>query len=250
MTEQHDTHFGFQQIPRTEKTKRVADVFHSVAEKYDLMNDLMSFGLHRCWKKFTLSQSNLRPGQKALDVAGGTGDLTLGFLKQVGPSGHVILSDINEKMLQQGRARLINKGFLSNVEFVQADAESLPFPDESFHCVSIAFGLRNVTNKEQALRSMYRVLKPGGKLLVLEFSQPVLPLLEKIYHHYSFKIIPKLGEWIAKDHDSYQYLVESIRMHPDQSTLANMIKEAGFEDVRWHNLSGGIVALHTGFRYS
>jgi len=244
------THFGFSEIPFSEKAERVASIFRNVASKYDLMNDLMSFGLHRAWKHFTLSQSGVREGHRVLDVAGGTGDLSLGFLKRVGDTGQVVLSDINEKMLQRGRERLLNKGFLTNVRFVQADAEALPFHDAEFDCVSIAFGLRNVTHKEKALQSIYRVLKPGGKFLLLEFSKPVLSFLEKLYDKYSFSVIPRLGEWICKDRASYQYLVESIRMHPDQSTLKNMMEQAGFENVSWHNLSGGIVALHTGFRYA
>lgn len=243
------THFGFKKIPLSEKVNRVAEVFHSVAGKYDLMNDLMSFGLHRLWKRFTINQSSVREGQIVLDVAGGTGDLTRAFSKRVGASGHVILSDINIKMLEQGRARLIDEGVVSNVEFVQADAENLPFPDNYFDCVTIAFGLRNVTDKMRALQSMYRVLKPGGRLLVLEFSKPVLPLLNKLYDQYSFHVIPKLGAWVCGDESSYQYLVESIRMHPDQETLKQMMMEAEFEEVNYFNLTGGVVALHKGFKY-
>jgi demethylmenaquinone methyltransferase/2-methoxy-6-polyprenyl-1,4-benzoquinol methylase len=243
------THFGFSEIPAGEKSGRVADVFHSVAQKYDLMNDLMSFGLHRVWKRFTVAQANVRPGQIILDIAGGTGDLAKAFAKKTGKEGLVILADINEKMLAQGRSRLLDEGIVGNVKYVQADAENLPFPDDYFDCVSIAFGLRNVTDKQAALRSMYRVLKPGGKLLVLEFSKPVVPLLNKIYDKFSFNVIPKLGEWICNDAASYQYLVESIRMHPDQETLKRNMQEAGFDDVEYHNLSGGIVALHKGFKY-
>lgn len=243
------THFGFTDVPLHEKANRVADVFHSVANKYDLMNDLMSFGLHRIWKRFTIGQSGVRSGQVILDLAGGTGDLAKEFAKKVGDNGLVVLADINEKMLQRGRERLLDEGIVSNVRFVQADAESLPFPNNYFDCVTIAFGLRNVTDKSAALRSIYRVLKPGGKLLVLEFSKPVLPLLNTIYDKYSFHIIPKIGAWVSGDEASYQYLVESIRMHPDQETLKSMMEEAGFEDVSYHNLNAGIVALHKGFKY-
>jgi len=243
------THFGFTEVPIQEKAQRVADVFHSVASKYDLMNDLMSLGLHRLWKRFTIAQSNIRPGQTVLDIAGGTGDLTRQFAKLVGKNGFVVLADINEKMLQHGRERLIDQGIVENVGYVQTDAEALPFPANHFDCITIAFGLRNVTDKIKAMRSMYRVLKPGGKLLILEFSKPVLPLLNSLYDIYSFKVIPKLGEWISRDAASYQYLVESIRMHPDQETLKNMMLDCEFEDVEFHHLTGGIVALHKGFKY-
>lgn len=249
LTEEEVTHFGFTEVPLREKAERVADVFHSVASKYDLMNDVMSFGLHRLWKRFTIAESGVRPGQHILDIAGGTGDLARELAKLTGKNGYVILADINEKMLQHGRDRLVNQGIVGHVGYVQADAEKLPFPDNYFDCITIAFGLRNVTHKMNALRSMYRVLKPGGKLLVLEFSKPVLPLLNSLYDTYSFKVIPKLGEWISKDAASYQYLVESIRMHPDQETLKNMLIECEFEDVTFHNLTGGIVALHKGFKY-
>ncbi|HSW69167.1 MAG TPA: bifunctional demethylmenaquinone methyltransferase/2-methoxy-6-polyprenyl-1,4-benzoquinol methylase UbiE [Gammaproteobacteria bacterium] len=243
------TDFGFTEIPLKEKTERVAEVFHSVASKYDVMNDLMSFGLHRLWKRFTLAESKVRKGQMILDIAGGTGDLTREFSKLIGKNGLVVLSDINEKMLSRGRERLIDEGIIGNVSYVQADAEALPFADNLFDCITIAFGLRNVTNKMNALRSMQRVLKPGGKLLILEFSKPSLPLLNSLYDTYSFKVIPKLGEWVTGDAASYQYLVESIRMHPDQETLKNMLLECDFEDVDYHNLTGGIVALHKGFKY-
>jgi len=248
-SEKKTTHFGFTDVPLHEKASRVADVFHSVAGKYDLMNDLMSFGLHRLWKRFTIGQSGVRPGNSVLDLAGGTGDLTREFSRLVGKEGSVVLADINAKMLAHGRDRLIDQGIVDNVCFVQADAEQLPFPENYFDCITIAFGLRNVTDKMAALRSMYRVLKPGGKVLVLEFSKPVLPLLNSLYDTYSFKIIPKLGEWISGDAQSYQYLVESIRMHPDQATLKNMMEECEFEDVQFFNLTGGIVALHKGFKY-
>ncbi len=243
------TDFGFTKVPRNEKSRRVADVFHSVSEKYDVMNDVMSFGLHRLWKRFTLAESGVRPGQSILDVAGGTGDLAREFAKKIGQDGLIVLADINEKMLAQGRARLTDQNIIHPVHFVQADAERLPFPDNYFDCISIAFGLRNVTCKMSALKSMYRVLKPGGKLLVLEFSKPVLPWLTTLYDTYSFNLIPKLGAWICNDEQSYQYLVESIRMHPDQQTLKNMMQECQFEDVAFHNLTGGIVALHKGFKY-
>lgn len=240
------THFGFKEIPTHEKSGKVAEVFHSVASKYDLMNDVMSLGMHRLWKKFAIAQCNIREGQTVLDIAGGTGDLAKEFAEK---AGLVVLADINHKMLEQGRIRLTDAGKVGNVVYVQADAEKLPFPENYFDCITIAFGLRNVTDKAAALRSMYRVLKPGGKCIILEFSKPTLSILNKIYDQYSFKIIPKLGEWICNDRESYQYLVESIRMHPDQDTLKTMLQEAGFEDVDYFNLSGGIVALHKGFKY-
>lgn len=248
-SEKSTTDFGYTQVPLQEKKQRVADVFHSVANKYDLMNDVMSFGMHRVWKKFTLSKCHVRPGQIVLDLAGGTGDLAAEFVKKVGKDGHVVLADINEKMLQQGRMRLLDKGIVSPISFIQADAENLPFPDNYFDCITIAFGLRNVTDKTAALRSMYRVLKPGGKLLVLEFSKPISPILASIYDAYSFNIIPKLGSFITHDEKSYQYLVESIRMHPDQETLKTLLKTCDFEDVEYHNFTGGVVALHIGYKY-
>jgi demethylmenaquinone methyltransferase/2-methoxy-6-polyprenyl-1,4-benzoquinol methylase len=243
------TDFGFEQVPVNEKAKRVRSVFESVAANYDLMNDLMSFGAHRLWKRFTLSQTGLRPGMRALDVAGGTGDLALGMARQVGESGLVILSDINAAMLGHGRDRILDTGYARNIRCVLADAERLPFPDSSFDCVTIGFGLRNVTNKEAALRSMRRVLKPGGQLLVLEFSHPTVPGLKPIYDAYSFTMLPRLGRWVAKDEASYRYLAESIRRFPDQQTLLRMMVDAGLEGCRYHNLSGGIVALHRGYRY-
>ncbi len=242
------THFGFEQIPVEEKVKRVAGVFHSVADKYDVMNDLMSFGIHRLWKRFTLSQTGLKAGQKVLDLAGGTGDLALRMSRMVGPAGEVVLSDINASMLERGRQRLIDEGVAGNVQYVQANAECLPFPDDYFDCITIAFGLRNVTDKDAALVSMYRVLKPGGRLLVLEFSKPVAPGLSPIYDTYSFKVLPVMGKLVTDDADSYRYLAESIRMHPDQETLKDMMIDAGFEKVRYYNLTGGIVALHKGFK--
>jgi demethylmenaquinone methyltransferase / 2-methoxy-6-polyprenyl-1,4-benzoquinol methylase len=240
--------FGYEKVPRNEKADRVRQVFASVAGKYDVMNDLMSLGVHRLWKQFTLSVTGLRAGQHALDVAGGTGDLTLGMLRQVGKQGRVTLSDINEAMLERGRDRLLDAGFVGNVECIVADAENLPFADNSFDCVTIGFGLRNVTDKDAALRSMYRVLKPGGQLLVLEFSTPTLPGLKPVYDAYSFHVLPLLGRLVAGDEASYRYLAESIRMHPDQETLLAMLTNAGFAQARYHNLSGGIVALHRGYK--
>lgn len=243
------THFGYRDVPVEEKSSLVAQVFQSVAPKYDLMNDLMSMGMHRLWKRFTIQQAALRSGQRVLDLASGTGDLAKAFAKQVGPTGKVIMSDINEAMLEVGRSRLTDAGIIGNIDYVLADAQHLPFEDNEFDCVTIAFGLRNVTDKSAALRSMYRVLKPGGKVLVLEFSKPTSPIMNKLYDLYSFNVIPKMGEIVADDRDSYQYLVESIRMHPDQETLKSMMQETGFEDVDYFNLTGGIVALHKGYKY-
>jgi demethylmenaquinone methyltransferase / 2-methoxy-6-polyprenyl-1,4-benzoquinol methylase len=241
--------FGYQQVAAGEKASRVRAVFDSVASRYDLMNDLMSFGVHRLWKRFLLSQTGLRPGQSALDVAGGTGDLASGLARQVGSTGRVVLSDINAAMLSHGRDRLLDAGLVSQVEYVLANAEALPFHDASFDCVTIGFGLRNVTDKAAALASMYRVLKPGGQLLILEFSKPIAPGLAPLYDAYSFRVLPQLGRLVAQDADSYRYLAESIRMFPDQATLTAMMREAGFEGCRHHNLTGGIVALHRGWRY-
>jgi demethylmenaquinone methyltransferase/2-methoxy-6-polyprenyl-1,4-benzoquinol methylase len=240
--------FGFEQVDWDEKAERVRSVFASVAGNYDVMNDLMSFGVHRLWKRFTLSLTGLKVGQSALDVAGGTGDLSLGLLRQVGKSGRVVLSDVNPAMLDIGRDRLLDRGFVGNVECVVADAQRLPFADNSFDCVTIGFGLRNVTDKGAALKSMHRVLKPGGQLLVLEFSTPVAPGLKPVYDAYSFKVMPLLGRLVAHDAASYRYLAESIRMHPDQETLLEMLRAAGYAQVRYHNLSGGIVALHRGYK--
>jgi len=242
------THFGFREVDENKKESLVADVFSSVASKYDVMNDVMSFGIHRIWKKIALNQTGLKKGQSALDVAGGTGDLTYYLSQQVGPTGKIIISDINPDMLEQGRQRLLDRGVAGNVEFVEANAEDLPFDDNQFHCITIAFGLRNVTSQSKALASMYRVLKPGGRLLVLEFSKPVIPGLNTAYDFYSFNVLPKMGKLIANDSESYQYLAESIRMHPDQQTLKGMMQEAGFERCTFHNMSGGIVALHKGFK--
>jgi demethylmenaquinone methyltransferase/2-methoxy-6-polyprenyl-1,4-benzoquinol methylase len=243
------THFGFQTVPTADKADRVRGVFDSVAGRYDLMNDLMSGGLHRLWKHYALGRTGLRPGGRALDVAGGTGDLAAGLCRRVGPGGQVVLSDINAEMLSEGRRRLLDRGLVANVRLIQANAERLPFPDGAFDCVTIGFGLRNVTDKPAALAEMQRVLKPGGRLLVLEFSRPALAFLRPIYDWYSFQVLPRLGAAVADDGDSYRYLAESIRMHPDQETLLSLMQEAGLEDCRYHNLTGGIVALHLGFRY-
>ncbi|MBT4928587.1 MAG: bifunctional demethylmenaquinone methyltransferase/2-methoxy-6-polyprenyl-1,4-benzoquinol methylase UbiE [Cellvibrionales bacterium] len=242
------THFGYKQVNVEEKAGKVAEVFHSVAGNYDLMNDLMSGGVHRLWKRVTIEMSGVRPGHHVLDIAGGTGDLAAKFSKIVGPEGTVVLADINDSMLKVGRDRLVDRGITDNVRFSQADAQYLPFPDNTFDVITISFGLRNVTDKDMALRSMLRVLKPGGKLLVLEFSKPPNQLLSKIYDGYSFNILPKLGKLFANDADSYQYLAESIRMHPDQETLMGMMENAGFANTDYHNMTGGIVALHRGVK--
>jgi demethylmenaquinone methyltransferase/2-methoxy-6-polyprenyl-1,4-benzoquinol methylase len=241
------THFGYETVARRDKAQRVRGVFDSVAGQYDLMNDLMSGGLHRLWKKFTLEQAMIRRGQAVLDLAGGTGDLACAFARQVGSAGQVVLADINASMLQEGRRRLVDSGAAGNVSIAQVDAENLPFAASSFDCITIAFGLRNVTNKEAALASMLRVLKPGGKAMILEFSRPS-ETIKPAYDLYSFKVLPLLGTLIAKDASSYQYLAESIRMHPDQEALLGMMKNAGFERCRYHNLAAGIVALHVGYR--
>lgn len=243
------THFGFETVPTAEKATRVRAVFDSVAANYDLMNDLMSGGLHRLWKRFALGRTGLRPGDRALDVAGGTGDLSAGMARQVGTSGLVCHTDINWAMLDRGRRRLVDEGLFASVGTLQANAERLPFAGHSFHCVMIGFGLRNCTDKPAALREMARVLKPGGRLLVLEFSQPAVKLIEPLYDFYSFRLLPWLGEVVAQDADSYRYLAESIRMHPDQKTLRGLMETAGLEAVKYHNLSGGIVALHIGHRF-
>lgn len=242
------THFGYKTVNVEEKADKVAEVFHSVAAKYDLMNDLMSGGVHRLWKRVTIEMSGVRRGNKVLDIAGGTGDLTAKFSRIVGPEGTVVLADINDSMLKVGRDRLMDRGVVNNVTFSQADAQYLPFPDNTFDVITIAFGLRNVTDKDLALRSMLRVLKPGGRLLVLEFSKPGNPLLSKVYDTYSFSILPKLGKLFADDGDSYQYLAESIRMHPDQQTLQTMMDDAGFTNTDFHNMTGGVVALHRGVK--
>lgn len=249
MSEQDKTtHFGYQTVATTEKAQKVAEVFHSVAAKYDIMNDVMSFGIHRVWKRFTIELSGVRKGQSVLDIAGGTGDLTKAFSKEVGPTGHVILADINDSMLNVGRDKLLDSGVAGNVDYVQANAEMLPFADNTFDLITIAFGLRNVTDKDKAIASMYRVLKPGGRLLVLEFSKPVVKPLSKIYDAYSFTLLPLMGQIVAQDAASYRYLAESIRMHPDQETLKGMMQNVGFERCDYHNMTGGIVALHRGFK--
>jgi len=239
------THFGFQNVDEREKASRVRGVFDSVASRYDVMNDLMSAGLHRLWKRYTITVANARPGQQVLDIAGGTGDLALAFAREVGPTGRVFHTDINEAMLREGRTRLLDAGVV--LPTLVCDAEKLPFADESFDRVSVAFGLRNMTHKELALAEMHRTLRPGGKLLVLEFSRVAKPL-EKAYDWYSFQVLPKLGKWVARDEESYRYLAESIRMHPDQETLRQMMKSAGFGHVDVHNLTGGVVALHVGIK--
>jgi demethylmenaquinone methyltransferase/2-methoxy-6-polyprenyl-1,4-benzoquinol methylase len=245
---ENTTHFGYKDVRTEDKQGMVADVFHSVAAKYDVMNDLMSFGVHRLWKRFTIDMSGVRPGNKVLDLAGGTGDLTKKFSKIVGPAGKVVLADINSSMLEVGRERLTNQGYVGNIEYVQANAQYLPFEDNTFDVITIAFGLRNVTDKDEALRSMLRVLKPGGRLLVLEFSQTKNPLLSKAYDLYSFTALPLMGKLVTNDSESYKYLAESIRMHPDQETLKGMMEEAGFARVSYHNMTGGMVALHRGIK--
>ena len=241
------THFGFRKVPVEDKAKHVRGVFDSVADNYDLMNDVMSAGIHRLWKRFAIGMSGVQSGQQVLDLAGGTGDITRLLAPHVGQRGHVVLTDINAAMLEQGRANLLDHGISGNVTYAQVDAEELPFPDGSFDLVTIAFGLRNVTDKQRALESIYRVLRPGGRLLILEFSKPAAAL-KPAYDFYSFKILPRLGHLIARDEASYRYLAESIRMHPDQNTLLAMMQQAGFERCDFHNLTGGIVAIHRGYR--
>ncbi|MDT8427833.1 MAG: bifunctional demethylmenaquinone methyltransferase/2-methoxy-6-polyprenyl-1,4-benzoquinol methylase UbiE [Pseudomonadales bacterium] len=245
--QQSTTHFGYEQVPVKEKAARVGQVFHSVAAKYDLMNDLMSLGTHRLVKHFTVELSAIRPGQQVLDLAGGTGDFTLRFSRLVGGDGHVVLADINASMLQVGRDRLIDKGVTGNVSIAQVNAEKLPFAADSFDCICIAYGLRNVTDKDAALRSMLATLKPGGRVLILEFSKPVNPLVGKAYDGYS-ALWPVVGKLVTGDRDSYRYLVESIRMHPDQDTLKQMMASAGFIDCKYHNVMGGVCAIHVGFK--
>ncbi len=241
-----NTHFGFETVPEDEKARKVGEVFHSVATRYDLMNDAMSVGMHRLWKRYTVETSGVRPGQKVLDIAGGSGDLSRLFAKKVGPSGGVVLTDINASMLAVGRDRLLDEGLA--VPALQCDAEKLPFPSDYFNCVIVAFGLRNMTHKDRALKEMQRVLKPGGKLLVLEFSKVWKPL-EQVYDAYSFKLLPWMGKVLAKDEASYRYLAESIRMHPDQNTLTQMMLDAGFDKADYQNLSAGVVALHKGWKF-
>jgi demethylmenaquinone methyltransferase/2-methoxy-6-polyprenyl-1,4-benzoquinol methylase len=248
-TEKHPqtTHFGFATVPAQDKARRVKGIFDSVADRYDLMNDLMSGGLHRWWKRFAVQQAGLRQGHTVLDLAGGSGDLALAFTKLVGQSGYVVLADINAAMLSRGRARLVDAGVAGNLAVAQVDAERLPFADRSFDCVAMAFGLRNVTDKARALESMWRVLKPGGKVLILEFSKPK-EAIQPVYDWYSFRVLPALGKIVAKDEASYRYLAESIRVHPGQEELLGMMQAAGFERCRYHDLTGGIVALHVGYR--
>jgi demethylmenaquinone methyltransferase/2-methoxy-6-polyprenyl-1,4-benzoquinol methylase len=240
--------FGYERVPWAEKKARVRGVFDSVAARYDLMNDAMSGGLHRLWKRFTLAKTGLRPGQQALDVAAGSGDLAVGLARKVGANGRVVVTDINAAMLEEGRTRLLNEGFVGNIDYVLADAEQLPFAPQSFHCVTIGFGLRNVTDKDRALASLHSVLKPGGRLLVLEFSHAHLGPLAPLYELYSFQVLPRLGSLLAGDAESYRYLAESIRRHPDQETLKSMMERAGFERCEYFNLTAGIVALHVGYR--
>lgn len=242
------TDFGFTKVPSDQKTRLVGEVFTSVSSRYDLMNDLMSFGVHRLWKRYAVHLSGVRQGHQVLDVAGGTGDLARLFQRRVGESGQIVIADINLDMIREGRDKLIDQGIVRGMEYIQANAEKLPFRDNSFDCVSIAFGLRNVTNKAAALRSMYEKTRYGGSLIILEFSSVVLPYLGALYEKYSFKLIPMLGKVVARDADSYRYLVESIRLHPDQETLKTMIEAAGFNRVEYHNLSGGIVAVHRAWK--
>jgi len=242
------THFGYETVDVEEKAARVRGVFDSVASRYDIMNDLMSFGVHRLWKHIAIDLAAVRNGQQVLDLASGTGDLATRYAALVGPQGRVVMSDINAAMLEEGRKRMIDSGHVGNVEYLQIDAEKIPFDDNSFHCVSIAFGLRNVTDKGQALREMLRVLKPGGRALVLEFSHPGSKPLGKLYDLFSFKALPLIGKLVTNDADSYRYLAESIRMHPDQESLLQMMQDACFERCDYHNLTGGIVAIHRGFK--
>jgi demethylmenaquinone methyltransferase/2-methoxy-6-polyprenyl-1,4-benzoquinol methylase len=242
------THFGYREVPVGEKSARVGAVFDSVASRYDLMNDLMSGGMHRLWKRFTLARARVRPGERALDLATGSGDLAAGLARAMGERGYLVASDINASMLARGRDRLIDAGYGARIGFVQADAQYLPFPDRHFHCVTIGFGLRNVTDQARALAEMARVLRPGGRLVILEFSRPAGEWFRRLYDTYSFSVLPRLGQWVAGDADSYRYLAESIRMHPDQPTLKRMMEEAGLVHCGWNNLTGGVVAVHTGFR--
>lgn len=248
MSEKDTTHFGYREVKTDEKAGMVGDVFDSVASRYDIMNDLMSMGIHRIWKRFTIELSGVRKGNRVLDIAGGTGDLAAKFAPMVGEDGEVVLADINASMLRVGRDRLLDKGVRGNLHYVQADAQYLPFPDDHFDCITIAFGLRNVTDKDLALRSMLRVLKPGGRLLVLEFSKPKNPLLSRAYDAYSFAVLPVMGRLVAGDSGSYQYLAESIRVHPDQETLRQMMEDAGFIRCDYHDMTGGVVAVHRGVK--
>jgi len=249
MTDNNTTHFGYETVQTKEKAKRVRQVFDSVASRYDIMNDLMSFGVHRLWKRYAIELAGVRRGHRVLDLAAGTGDLSARFAGIVGPDGEVVFSDINAAMLEQGRQRMADDGLVGNVRYVQADAQYLPFPDNHFDCVTIAFGLRNVTDKQKAVDAMFRVVKPGGRMLVLEFSHVEQEPLKSAYDIYSFKLLPKIGKLVAKDEESYRYLAESIRMHPDQETLKEMMGKAGFERCEYFNLTGGVVAVHRGFKF-
>ena len=242
------THFGFSEVPKSEKAARVGAVFDSVASRYDLMNDLMSGGMHRLWKRFTFARADVRPGQRVLDLATGSGDLALGHARRLGDAGLLVASDINAAMLTRGRDRLIDAGVGTRIEYVQADAQALPFPERTFDCVTIGFGLRNVTDQARALEQMTSVLRPGGRVVILEFSHPALSWFRRIYDTYSFSVLPRLGRLVAGDAESYRYLAESIRMHPDQETLAGMMRDAGLVHCTWNNLTGGVVAVHTGYR--
>jgi demethylmenaquinone methyltransferase/2-methoxy-6-polyprenyl-1,4-benzoquinol methylase len=248
VNDDNTTHFGYQTVAEADKAERVRGVFDSVATRYDLMNDLMSLGVHRLWKRFAMQLTGVRAGQRVLDLASGTGDLAARLAGLVGPTGLVVMSDINAAMLAQGRDRMLDDGRVGNVRYAQLDAEALPFPAGSFDCVTIGFGLRNVTHKERALAEMHRVLRPGGRALVLEFSHPTAAPLRAAYDLYSFQVLPRLGRLVANDEASYRYLAESIRMHPDQETLKGMMEAAGFERCDVHNLTGGVVAVHRGFR--
>jgi len=244
----HDVDFGYDKVTPQEKTRRVRGVFDSVATRYDLMNDVMSLGVHRLWKRFFVEQSGVRMGQSVLDLAGGTGDIARLMAPRVGSEGRIVVADINESMLLEGRKRLLDGGIAGNVHYLQVNAENLPFSDSEFHYVTIAFGLRNVTDKKKALEEMYRVLRIGGRVMILEFSHPTTAALQSAYDTYSFRVLPAMGRFIAGDADSYRYLAESIRMHPDQETLKDMLETAGFERCTYHNLTGGIVAVHSGYR--
>ncbi len=248
MSDDKTTHFGYQEVPVGEKQERVRAVFDSVATRYDLMNDLMSMGIHRLWKRRAVEMAGVRRGQRVLDLAAGTGDLAEKFSKIVGPDGEVVMSDINEAMLNEGRSRLVDAGVVGNLDYAIANAEALPFASDSFDCVTIGFGLRNVTNKQFALDEMFRVLRPGGRALVLEFSHPTIAPLARAYDLYSFSVLPVMGKFVAGDSDSYRYLAESIRMHPDQETLLSMMEQAGLERCSFVNLTGGVVAIHRGYK--